>query len=476
MSGIPGSFPITGSTLHWLEVIFAERYGHSWHLIRTDTSLHLQLDQAEGAIIFDSLVSGFTQAHSNQPFTQWDAQYEGWVSVLGSPLPAPGVTTLPSPLIEFHGPNTHIHYDIPGLTYWMLARVEEIGRTDLDDHERFPATSSHAYRHGYLDRPVVDEWLHILGQVIQRQWTGITLKQHQFQVRVSHDVDRPSLYAFQPWKSIARMMVGHLLKRHDLQAFFTAPYVKHFTRTKLLTADPYNTFDWLMDVSESQGLKSAFFFICGRTDPTRDSDYEPDHPVIRHLMRRIHARGHEIGLHPSYGTFRRPELIVQEAERLKQICAEEGIQQPIWGGRMHYLRWEQPTTLRAWANAGMDYDSTLGYADHPGFRCGTCFAYPMFDPVCGQPLPLYQYPLIVMECSIIDACYMKLGYSHESMDLMQSYYETCRRVGGSYAILWHNSYFRSSNAHDLYRELLSLSPCNTLFKRHDLSQSSKITS
>jgi hypothetical protein len=52
-------------------------------------------------------------------------------------------------------------------------RVEEIGRTDLDNHERFPATSSHAFKHGYLDRPVVDEWLHLLGQVIQRQWPGV---------------------------------------------------------------------------------------------------------------------------------------------------------------------------------------------------------------------------------------------------------------------------------------------------------------
>ena len=59
-----------------------------------------------------------------------------------------------------------------GLTYWILARVEEIGRTDLDNRGRIPATASHAFKHGYLDRPVVDEWLHLLGRVIQRQWPG----------------------------------------------------------------------------------------------------------------------------------------------------------------------------------------------------------------------------------------------------------------------------------------------------------------
>ncbi len=37
-----------------------------------------------------------------------------------------------------------------------LARVEEIGRTDRDNHERFAATSSHAFKHGYLEPPAVD--------------------------------------------------------------------------------------------------------------------------------------------------------------------------------------------------------------------------------------------------------------------------------------------------------------------------------
>ncbi|WP_234909911.1 polysaccharide deacetylase family protein, partial [Vibrio anguillarum] len=117
-------------------------------------------------------------------------------------------------------------------------------------------------------------------------------------------------------------------------------------------------------------------------------------------MRRIHERGHEIGLHPSYGTFQQPELIKQEAERLKRICAEESIDQHVWGGRMHYLRWEQSTTMRAWAGAGMTYDSTLGYADRPGFRCGTCFEYPAFDPVAQEQLNLRIRPLVVMECTV----------------------------------------------------------------------------
>jgi len=447
-------FPFTDSVLRWLETILAERFGHNWLLTRVEEGLRLELEGAEGAIVFGSLQDCFTEARSDMASTLWDVRREGWESVLGGPLPTPGVAQLPSPLIVSQGSEYFIHYDILGLTYWMLARVEEIGRTDLDNHDRFPATSSHAYKHGYLDRPVVDEWLHVLGQVIQRQWPGVVLKQHEFQMRVSHDVDSPSQYAFKSWKAIGRMMAGHLLKRRDLKAFLTAPYVKMRTRKHLHPVDPFNTFDWLMDNSEANDLHSAFYFICGRTNPDKDGDYELEHPVIRDLMRRVHARGHEIGLHPSYGTFQQPGLIREEADRLKRVCTKEGIAQERWGGRMHYLRWEQPTTLKAWADAGMDYDSTLGYADSPGFRCGTCHDYPAFDPVAQETLNLRLRPLVAMECSVIDDVYMGLGVNEKAEQEFLKLKKRCERVGGAFNLLWHNSYLSSVGTRALYTRII----------------------
>lgn len=133
---------------------------------------------------------------------------------------------------------------------------------------------------------------------------------------------------------------------------------------------------WLCCARWCNGIRNAFCFICGRTKPSLDAQYEPDHPAIRHLMRRIHQRGHEIGLHPSYDTCAHPERIAREGQRLQRICKEEGIEPSQWGGRMHFLRWQWPTTAQGWEQAGFNYDSTLSYADQPDFRCGTCHPYP----------------------------------------------------------------------------------------------------
>jgi hypothetical protein len=443
------------ATLTWLQVILKERFGHEF-TIKSDAlgSLILSFANTERCITFTSDPTTFNRADSNLPYTNWDAASEGWKSVLGSPLPAPGIASLSIPMITATDKGMHVTYDILGLTYWMLSRQEEVGRADLDEHGRFPAKSSHAYKHGYLERPVVDEWLHILGQVIQQTWPGIELKQHSFNMRVSHDVDEPSRYGFSRVSGLVRAMAGDVIKSRNFKNAMLAPWVRINSRTQLHKADPANTFEWIMNVSEQHGLKSAFYFIFGHTDP-RDGDYYLEHPAIRHLMRRIHQRGHEIGLHPSYGTYQKPQLIRQEADRMRKICAEEGIVQIEWGGRMHYLRWEQPTTLRAWADAGMAYDSTLGYADRPGFRCGTCFEYPAFDSMKNQAINLRIRPLVAMDCTVMASCYLDLGVTEAARSKFAELQYSCRAVGGSFTLLWHNSLLYSPNLRRLYLSLFS---------------------
>lgn len=445
----------TTSSLNWLLMVLEERFGHRFNLDQVDSGLKLFLaNKSEGYILFPKLEEAFHLSKSDIPCSQWDAAKAGWFSVLGQPLPAPGIKELPEPFIEQKEGHFVISYDILGLTYWMLNRIEEIGRNDLDSHDRFPAIASHAYKNSYLERPIVDEWLHILGQVIQCTWPNLDLKKHQFSMKVSHDVDSPSLYAFKPWVTVLRMMAGHLLKRRDLKEFFVAPYIKLTSGKQLSQLDSYNTFEWLMDVSDHHGLKSAFYFICGRTYARHDADYEPDYIIIRQLMRRIHDRGHEIGLHPSYLTYQKPELVKKEFERLKCIASEEGIEKIVWGGRMHYLRWEHPTTLQAWNDAELNYDTTLSYADRPGFRCGTCHEYPAFNPITQQILQIRIRPLIAMECTVIDNTYLGLGAGPESLDKFLQLRDTCEKVDGCFTLLWHNSYFKRNALKETYKKVL----------------------
>ena len=444
----------SSAALSWLECILRERFGHNFILARTETILTLRLENSVREIIFDEIDEIFISSLLDVPCAEWNPVSEGWTSILSKPLPAPCSVKLPSPLIEPNASGFRIRYDILGMAYWMLSRQEEIGRNDLDAHGRFPATSSHASRNGYLERPIVDEWLGILSQVIMRTWSGIKLKQHAFSIKVSHDVDSPSRYAFRSIGGLARAMVGDVIKRCDLKNAILAPSIWVNSRNALHIDDPYNTFDWIMDVSERQNMRSAFYFISGRTNRLRDADYEISHPAIRKLIKKIHIRGHEIGLHPSYGSFQSSSIIAAEANLLRRIAEEEGVVQIEWGGRMHYLMWEHPATLQGWEHAGLTYDSTMGYADRPGFRCGTCFEYPAFDPIAQKRLNLRIRPLVAMECTVMDSIYMGLGSGDLAFEKFIQLKNVCKAVLGSFTLLWHNSQFDTDQKRHLYISVL----------------------
>ena len=444
------------SVIQWLQVIIYERFGHRFQLEQnSQDDLRLSIEDSRKSIVFDTLIPDFFTDTSDLSYCEWNASCESFAPVLGKPLPAPGLNELSAPLIEQTADGYNIHYDILGLTYWMLSRQEEVGCTDLDEHGRFPASSSHAFKFGYLERPVVDEWLDILGQVLTRLWPQLTLKQHQPRTLVSCDIDNPYLCYSKSFRKTARVVLGDLFKRRSPLAALKTLYRYNQIRCGNYNSDPYmSALDWIMDVNEAVGNKVSFNFITEQLDLTYDGCYSMGEPVIRDLLQRIYTRGHELGLHTSYTTIHDMEQTQREAEILRKVMDEEGISQRKLGGRQHYLRWETPTTAHNLDAAGMTYDSTLGYADRPGFRCGTCHEYPMIDPIDKKLLNVRQRPLVLMECSVIDMAYMGLGYSEQSMKYMHMIKKHCYKVGGDFTLLWHNSHLRNKEDHSFYEELI----------------------
>lgn len=446
------TYPINEPALRWLETILSERFDHRWHLSRTPQGLFLALEGAEGRIFFDNLRDCFTKAQSNYPCAEWNAESEGWESVLGSPIPAPGFEVLHSPLIDFHNKEHIVHYDIIGLTYWMLARVEEIGRVDLDAHGRFHAVSSHAYKYHYISRPIVDEWMYVLKQVIRRQWPLIPLKEHTYSVQISHDVDRPFFYLDMSWLRLMRIVIGDIVKRHHIGLSIRRIQSWFKVSRGNLNADPYNTFNWLMDVSEAHHVKSCFYFICGRSDKYFDPLHNINIKYLLNILKEINSRGHEIGLHPSYNCFNSKSRIYSELNNLKKLCISIGIKKKEFKSRMHYLRWEQPWTIRALSESGITHDTTLIYPDSIGFRCGTCYEYPSFDALHEETINLRITPLIIMDQLLLDEP-MKIN-GRSAFDTIFEIARKIKKVNGILSILWHNCSLENSKY--LYIKIMNM--------------------
>lgn len=383
------------------------------------------------------------------PLPIWDVAKDlPEVSVISPQLPV----IYGKPLSEEHwfqhdGREIRMGLDVAGSVFFMLTRYEEMVISYRDEHNRFPARASLAYKEGFLYRPIVDEYVDVLWTCMKRLWPKLKRKKHQYQVCLSHDVDEPFGVVGKPWYRLFKTIIGDVIKRRDIYQRFVAKTTGDYTK------DPFNTFTFIMNASERYGLRSTFFFKAGYSNPHFDANYSLEDPWVQKLMQTIHERGHEIGLHPSYESYNQYEVMCAEYEKLIHSVEQLGISHEQWGSRQHYLRWENPTTWQILDEVGIDYDTTLGFADHVGFRCGTCKKFPVFNLKRRQKLRLQEYPLIAMDTTMLATKYMGLR-PEQVIEQVERLGNVCRQYGGDLRLLWHNTSLVKGSERGLYVEVL----------------------
>jgi hypothetical protein len=324
------------------------------------------------------------------------------------------------PFAERREDGTVIFYaDIIAATFFMLTRWEETVVSERDQHDRFPATVSVAYKQGFLDRPIVDEYAMILGAWLKTLLPDWEPQPPRFSVKLSHDIDVVRLASL-------RRLGGDLLKRRNL-----SQAAQTFRQWVSPAQDPalQGCYE-LADLSEQHGFQSAFYFMATDRSPL-DSGYDPREKSVQRLIHDLRRRGHEVGFHPGYQTFANQERFYQEKQRMDAALGETH-----YGGRQHFLRFRTPETWRFWEEAGLTYDSTLSYADHEGFRCGTCHPFQPFDIERDRPLDLWEIPLIVMEGTLKQ--YRNLT-PEQGEERILTLAQRCKAVHGVFTLLWHNT-------------------------------------
>jgi hypothetical protein len=310
-------------------------------------------------------------------------------------------------------------------------------------------------RTGFIDRPLLDEYVEILWAGLTHLWPNLTRRQRQFRMHVTCDVDRPVTCWARSATGTLRKMARDCIKERSPRLASRSLGLYLHQRAGRYHKDPFYTFDWMFNECERAGLSATFNFICAHTNETFDGRYDLADPLIRNLLRTIHARGHEIGMHGSYDSYLDAGQLLREATLLRSAMERESIRQDQLGARQHYLRWRSPDTARHLESAGIDYDSTLAFAERAGFRSGTCFEHPLFDVVERRALRLRERPLIVMEASVLSPQYMGIDHPERALEIMSGLKSTCRRFGGNFVLLWHNSSLTSGYERELYRALLT---------------------
>lgn len=317
--------------------------------------------------------------------------------------------------------------DIISSSFFMLSRWEEKLANESDIHGRFRCANSVAYKYNFITIPVVDEYAMLLRKYLKKLFLNADLGKNEFHIKLSHDID--DIRRFETTKTAIRTLGGDLIKSKSINLFNRS--LKQWKESsKCPEKDPYflGVYE-LANISKQYNMDGAFYL------KTSDkSDYDSGYTIEDYVKKSIYYlqnEGFEVGFHAGYYTFKNYDNFIKEKERLDKVLGYKN-----YGGRQHYLRFDVNTTWKYWEQAGLKYDSTVGYAEHEGFRCGTCHPFKPFDIDEDRKLDVIEIPLIVMDGTL--QLYRNLS-PEEGVNSILDLVNRCKEVEGVFTLLWHNT-------------------------------------
>ena len=331
----------------------------------------------------------------------------GWVDVGGERWPLPAAP-----------PGAAGGADVVASAAWWLAGLQETATVARDRHGRFPYDASLQARLGDGPggplRPAVDAY---------RRWLGDRLREH--------GVDVPG----RTWGGAAWAVA----LTHDLDALVTRrPRALAGAlgrggaglRRALARDVRWQSAHALRDLARRHGVRSTWFVKPGAWAP-EDLPADLGAGQVRRFLRALAVEGHAVGWHPGYGAHEHPTRL-----RAERAAFTDALGHAPRLARTHFLRWTEPSTPRLLERFGVRVDSTLGFAERPGFRRGTSHPFRVFDVGAGRATGLWEVPLAVMDTALA----VHQGLEGQALaDALRAVLEAARQAGGVAVVLWHNA-------------------------------------
>ncbi len=313
-------------------------------------------------------------------------------------------------------------FDIFAASFYLLSRYEEYLDYVPDKFGRFPAKKSLALKHDFIEQPVINIWAEHLKTTLLKHYPNLKFKQNKFRYLSTIDIDNAYAYRY---KGFIRSSLAYakLILNLDFTGVFEKTLV-HFN----LKNDPYNSYDYLIKVHQKHQLKAIFFFLTGAY-AKYDKNISPKGKAFKKLVQKI-ATYYKIGIHPSFASNTNLEILKNEKKVLEKVA-----EQSIFVSRQHFLILKIPETYQNLLKIGIKEDYSMGFAETPGFRAGTCTPFYFFDLLKNKEEKLKIIPFSVMDVGLKDYnAYNTLQAEQKIKKIIKN----VKKVNGLFVSLWHN--------------------------------------
>jgi hypothetical protein len=322
---------------------------------------------------------------------------------------------------------THPKYDFPfdpfAASFYLVSRYEEYLPHIKDEHLRFSPQQSLAYQKSFLNKPLINIWCQELKHQLKLKFPSLHFKERHYKFISTFDID--SAYAYQE-KGITRQFGAFA------SGILKLEFDKIFDRLKVLFGtqkDPYDTYDWQLDLKEKYHIKQVYFFLLGNYGEFDKNISVEGSLKFQSLIKSI-ADNADVGIHPSYASNGNKNQVQKEIKRLSKVIKRE-----ITKSRQHFLKVTFPDTYRTLIDMDIQEDYSLGYASETGFRASICTPFFFYDLDLDTTTQLKLIPFMLMDGTLKD--YLQLS-PEESIVRAKKLIDEVRNVNGTFVSLWHN--------------------------------------
>lgn len=338
------------------------------------------------------------------------------------------------PIFSFGPQNVIFRKDIIASGFYFLSCWHEyILSLRGEGNLRVDFRQSLQYRWDFIDIPVIDIYCQMLWYAM-----GISLPQFireidwdgdkRFSISLSHDIDYWNYW-------IGKQKIDSLL--YNLRTWYKRPFAATYkiighTFHKNLIHNPRRQLHWIKSKEEKLGVKSTWFLF-GKDDFDDERRNYIGNPEIREILLDL-LKDQEVGLHGSPEAAFDVNVLLSELHRLQNAGFE------VKGYRSHYLCFDYQKSFKILEQAGIQYDSTLGYWESIGFRAGISFPFYPFNIEENRPFRVLEIPLIVMDTTLYSKKAMNLT-PNSAVRKLKRMVNLAERYQSHLSLLWHNVNF-----------------------------------
>ncbi|PKN74722.1 MAG: hypothetical protein CVU49_06180 [Candidatus Cloacimonetes bacterium HGW-Cloacimonetes-2] len=289
------------------------------------------------------------------------------------------------------------------------------------------------YRWDFTEVPVVDVYAQILLYTLQQfcpefirdiSWA----ENKRFVVSLSHDIDYWDYWSKEQKASNLKYNLRTFPKRPLSAAYKILAHGLH----KNLIHNPWRIVKNIARDEAESGVSATWFLLARGDFEDSRQNYLFDVVAREQILDNLGQL--EIGLHGSPQSAFDPVRLEEELANLRAIGFDPQ------GYRTHYLHFDYQKSFTILENAGIRYDSTLGYWENLGFRAGISFPFYPFNIEENRPFRVLEIPLIVMDTTLYSKKAMNLSLIRASRSLHRLI-DLAEKYQSHLSLLWHNTTF-----------------------------------